>query len=999
MTVKKIRKRDGRVVDFEREKIVNVVWKAAKAVGGKDRKRADDLADQIVNVVNAQFKRKIPNVEDVQDIVEKVLIEEGHAKTAKAYILYREQHKKIRDVRKMLSDVSVVEKYLDETDWKVKENANMSYSLQGLNFHISSSIISKYWLNNIYPSEIRDAHVSGDFHVHDLGIFGAYCVGWDLRDLIMSGFKGVRGKIECKPAKHFRVAFGQLVNFFYTLQGEAAGAQAFSSFDTLLSPYIRKDNLDYKGVKQAMQEFVFNINVPTRVGFQCLSEDTDILTPDGWKKYNRVKKGDIIKTFNPAKKVIENSVVKKVFSRQYSGPMYNIRNRIQDQLISPGHRIVRKMFNTDKYCLEEIENASRLNSPLILPIAAGNRKKEVKLTDEQIRLMAWIISEGTLEKKRKHRVCHRISIYQSSIKNKKNYKEIIDLLRHFKLRYSESESKGSLGMPVKRTRLDAESSRKIHGWFGTRESVKFIPKPLLDMSQKQSRVFLETYIKGDGFEKSKISLTDERLLDQLQQIIVNSGYGFTVLKRLPTIGKKSIFVLRVIRHENTYVSEIKKVRYKGIIWCPNTDNETVIARRNGKVFITGNTPFTNITLDLKVPEFMKDEAVALGGKLLDSTYGEYQEEMDMFNRAFAEVMVEGDAKGRVFTFPIPTYNITKDFDWDNKKYEKIWEMTSKYGIPYFSNFINSDMKPEDVRSMCCRLRLDNRELRKRGGGLFGANPLTGSIGVVTLNMPRIGYLSKNEDEYFARLESLMGVAKNSLEIKRKVIESFTEKGLYPYSRFYLRMTKKAMGSYWKNHFSTIGVIGMNESLMNFMDINIASGEGVKFAVRVMDFIREKLTQYQGETENIYNLEATPGEGTSYRLALLDKKLNPGIMVANEYNVRKFGAPPYYTNSTQLPVNYTDDIFKALNLQDALQSRYTGGTVLHGFVGEKSPSPEATKNLVRKVAENFSLPYFTITPTFSICPKHGYIRGEHEYCPICDEEIGYRQGVKVAVKAR
>ncbi|MCK5023049.1 MAG: ribonucleoside triphosphate reductase, partial [Candidatus Aenigmarchaeota archaeon] len=409
------------------------------------------------------------------------------------------------------------------------------------------------------------------------------------------------------------------------------------------------------------------------------------------------------------------------------------------------------------------------------------------------------------------------------------------------------------------------------------------------------------------------------------------------------------------------------------------------------------TPFTNITLDLKIPSFMKDEHVAIGGEILDSKYGDYQEEMDMFNKAFAEVMLEGDAKGRIFTFPIPTYNITKDFEWDDPKYNIIWEMTAKYGIPYFSNFINSDMNPEDVRSMCCRLRIDNRELKKRGGGLFGANPLTGSIGVVTLNMPRIGYLSKNEDEYFARLGTLMDLARDSLETKRKIIESFTNKGLYPYSKFYLRGTKDGTGGYWKNHFGTIGVIGMNESVMNFMDTNIASKEGIEFTKKVMDFMRDKLAEYQEKTNNIYNLEATPGEGTSFRLARLDKKFNPGIVVANEFNVRKQKAPPYYTNSTQLPVNYTDDIFKALELQDDLQCKYTGGTVLHAFIGEDSPSPEAAKSLVKKITEKYALPYFTVTPTFSICPNHGYMPGRHDYCPKCDEDIGYMEEKAVVAK--
>lgn len=1410
--IDKIRKRDGRIVKFRPEKVTSAIWAAAQAVGGKDRAIAEKLTKDVVKLLERKYEGDgVPGVEHIQDLVEKALVESGHAKTAKAYILYREQHKNLREVTKLLRDITIVDDYIEELDWRVRENSNMTYSLQGLNVHITSKVISNYWLNSVYPKEIRDAHINGEYHIHDLGTLGAYtyfgkesviaklngrllvtsfqrlyeslkekenllskadnawakypenlmvldgkgwtkatrlvkkakkkkmhfikneggrsvivtddhpmilneqgetkaaklvktekdktltvdlgklltseklfkretvflaeellnrgiddfwvdgmpleeysnyskdfkanvmvsannnanvlpnrikltenlgylvgyclaegsvdthklkikqkrtpsnkkaferlkkaahglgcrlyardkngittldianttfvkylikevftcggiskdkmlpedilsynkkfvkgivagvidgdgsinssktsidlrtssrtmleqmatvlnllgfvakdrniegvgterefkgrrivqnyplfgisfrtlkgkslpsfkynsaglsskawraegagwhkvlnnegtkimdkyiydittdsstlivngmwnhnCVGWDLEDLLASGFRGVRGKIESRPAKHFDVALMQIVNFMYTLQGEAAGAQALSSFDTLLAPFIRVDNLDYKQVKQSMQKFLFNMNVPTRVGFQCLSEDTDILTPEGWKNYRRVKKGSVIKTFNLEKKIIEDSVVRKVFSRQYSGTMYNLKNRIQDQLISPGHRIVRNKFSTDRYCLEEIENASRLKSPLIMPIAAGNRNKEAKLNDEQIKLMAWIISEGTIEKKKERRVCYRVTIYQSALRNKKNCDEIRGLLKHFGLSYSERDSKASLGMPVKMMRLDAESSRKIHGWFSTRDSVKFIPKQLLDMSQRQSRIFLETYIKGDGFEKSKISLTDERLLDQLQQIIVNSGYGFTVLERPPTIGKKTIFVLRVIRHENTYVSDIRKVNYKGVIWCPNTDNETVIARRNGKVFITGNTPFTNITMDLTPPSFMKNQPVIIGGKPQDTTYGDYQKEMDMMNRAFAETMLEGDASSRPFTFPIPTYNVTKDFPWDKEELKAIWQMTAKYGIPYFANFINSDMKPDDVRSMCCRLRIDNRELKKRGGGLFGSHPLTGSTGVVTINLPRIAYEAENDEDFFDILERRMELAKESLIIKREVLEQFTKSGLYPYSKFYLRRIKESQGTYWKNHFSTIGIIGMNDALLNFSGHDIAQPEGRAFATKVLEFMRDKLADFQQETGDIFNLEATPAEGTSYRLARIDRKLYPKIKI---YNLERYGkkdAKPYYTNSTQLPVGHTDDIFKALELQDQLQTKYTGGTVLHGFIGEKLPSIEATKTLVKTIAENFHLPYFTLTPTFSICPHHGYLKGEHEYCPKCDEESG------------
>ncbi|MCW8965280.1 MAG: ribonucleoside triphosphate reductase [Candidatus Pacearchaeota archaeon] len=673
--VNKIRKRDGSVVFFDSDKIFEAVWKAVKAVGGSDKERVKKISDLVVvGLVKKYGDMGIPDVEEVQDLVEKVLIEEGHAKVAKAYILYRKSRQELRDIKGLFDTIEVVDDYIGLNDWMVKENSNMGFSLQGLNNYIATKIIANYWMRRIYPEAIRKAHESGDIHVHDLGTLGAYCVGWDLKDLLTVGFTGVSGKVSSKPAKHLRSALGQAVNFFYTLQGETAGAQAFSNFDTLLAPFIRYDNLDYKQVKQAMQEFLFNLAVPTRVGFQ--------------------------------------------------------------------------------------------------------------------------------------------------------------------------------------------------------------------------------------------------------------------------------------------------------------------------------TPFTNITMDLKVPSYMAHEPVIVGGKTQRETYGDFQKEMDMLNKAFAECMIEGDAQGRVFTFPIPTYNITKDFDWDNSDYDLIWDMTAKYGIPYFSNFINSDMSPEDARSMCCRLRLDQKELRKRGGGLFGANPQTGSIGVVTINMPRLGFTSVDEEDLFRKLGDLMELAKESLEIKRKSIELFTKRGLYPYSKFYLRMVNKRFGEYWKNHFATIGLLGMNEAIMNFMPgENIATRKGKEFAVRVLEFMRKRLAEYQEETGNIYNLEATPGEGTSYKFARKDKKKYGRIVCANERQVRTKGSEAYYTNSTQLPVNYTNDLFEALDLQDDLQCLYTGGTVLHGFLGEKINANSA-KRLVKKIAETYHLPYFTLTPTFSVCPIHGYLAGDHEYCPKCDEEIGYDENAEL-----
>lgn len=756
--------------------------------------------------------------------------------------------------------------------------------------------------------------------------------------------------------------------------GNSAGAQAMSNFDTYLAPFIRRDGLNYKQVKQSIQEFIFNCMVPTRVGFQCLSEDTEILTKEGWKTYEQVKEGEIIKTFNPEKRIIEEKEVKKVFSREYEGKMYRVLNRIQDQLLSPNHRMVRKRFNTNNYVLEEVEKVMEFNSPQAVPIASSNNNEDIDLTNEEIKLAAWIISEGSLEKRGNWR---RITIYQSKEKNKEKYEEILSLLDILGFEYSLQEGSESLGDVVMQIRFDSDNSREILKLFDTEDKVKKIPEKFLEMSQEQSRIFLETYIKGDGHERSKITVSDKETLEDLQRIVVNAGYGFTVAKRDSSgVGKKLLYILRLIRHQETYIREIKEVDYKGVIWSVNTDNETVIAKRKGKVFITGNTPFINTSLDVTVPDHLKDQPIVIGGEPQKETYGEFQEEMDIFNKAFYEVLMEGDSKGRPFTFPIPDISISKDFNWENPALDRMWEATAKYGINYFSNFVNSDMDPEDARSMCCRLRLDNRQLIKRGGGLFGSNPLTGSVGVVTINLPRIGYLSKDKDEYFQRLAELMDLAKDSLEIKRKVLEDFIEKGLYPYTKHYLYPVKQLRGSYFGNHFSTVGIIGMNESLLNFLGENIASENGRSFALEVMDFMRDRLVEYQEETDNLYNLEATPGEGASYRQARVDKEKYPDIITAGTEDA------PYYTNSVHLPVGYTNDPFEALDLQDELQQMFTGGTVLHLFLGEKVDDPEAAKNLIRKVCENYHLPYVTITPTFSICPNCGYIKGEKFYCSNC-----------------
>ncbi|MBN2283440.1 MAG: ribonucleoside triphosphate reductase [Deltaproteobacteria bacterium] len=674
----KIRKRDGRLVKFDASKITNAIAKAGEATGEFSEKDAQRLTIRVLTLAEKLFDDKIMTVEEIQDIVEDALLNSSYRKTAKAYIIYRDQHARLREIANKM-EVDLVDQYLQKMDWKINENSNMDYSLQGLNNYVSSEVSKVYWLNKIYPDEIRQAQHNGDFHIHDLSLLSVYCVGWDLYDLLLEGFKGASGKVESKPAKHLRSALGQVVNFFYTLQGEAAGAQAFSNFDTLLAPFIRYDDLTYNEVKQALQEFIFNINVPTRVGFQ--------------------------------------------------------------------------------------------------------------------------------------------------------------------------------------------------------------------------------------------------------------------------------------------------------------------------------TPFTNVTLDIEVPPYYTDKNVIIGGVPLTETYGDFQEEMNILNKAFLEVMAEGDAKGRVFTFPIPTYNITRHFEWDNPHLDNLWEMTAKYGVPYFSNFINSDMSPEDARSMCCRLRIDNRELVKRGGGLFGSNPLTGSIGVITMNMPRIGYLSGTKEEFRERLTKLMVMAKESLETKRKVLEKFTDGNLYPYTKYYLRHMKERFGEYWKNHFSTIGLVGMNEACLNFLGKSIADPEGLEFTRETLDFMRDKLLEFQEETGNNYNLEATPAEGTSHSLARKDKERYPDIILSTA-NGDGGASSVFYTNSTQLPVNYTDDIFEALDLQDDIQTRYTGGTVFHIYAGERIDDASAIKVLVRRICEQYHLPYFTFSPTFSVCQNHGYLKGEQETCPTCGEScevftrvVGYLRPVK------
>jgi ribonucleoside-triphosphate reductase len=672
-----IQKRDGRIVPFDQKKVAMALAKAGAATGEFGERQAEKLAYKVLAEALEQIDADVPTVEQIQDVTEAVLVKSRYKETAKAFIIYRHKH---NETRKLIehSQIDLMDQYIGQMDWRVRENSNMTFSLQGLRNYVASEVTKNYWLNNVYTKEIGDAHKNGDMHIHDLDSLSTYCVGWDLADLLKEGFKGVAGKVTCKPAKHFRSALGQAVNFLYTLQGEAAGAQAFSSFDTLLAPFIRYDKLNYDQVKQALQEFIFNMNVPTRVGFQ--------------------------------------------------------------------------------------------------------------------------------------------------------------------------------------------------------------------------------------------------------------------------------------------------------------------------------TPFTNITLDITVPKHMAKDPAVIGGEFVDEDYGDFQKEMDILNKALLEVMIEGDADGRVFTFPIPTVNITKDFDWDNPVIDNLWEASAKYGLNYFSNFINSDMNPEDARSMCCRLRIDNRVLEARGGGLFGSNPLTGSIGVVTLNLPRLALqarennfadtvdaktLEKFKKNFKKQIAKFMTLAKDSLEVKRKLVERLTEQDLYPYSKYYLRSIKQQTGAYWTNHFSTIGLIGMNEACLDLLGVNIGSSAGKDFAIEVMDFMRSQLLEFQAETNHNYNLEATPAEGTTYRLARIDQK-DFGDRAYFSNGKGESVKTPFYTNSTHLPVDFTDDLFEILDLQDDLQAKYTGGTVIHFFLGERLDDTQTLKNLVKKICTQYKLPYFTFSPSFSICKNHGYISGEHATCEKCGE---------------
>lgn len=965
--VTQIKKRDGKIVPFDKAKITDAIFKAAQSLGGKDRKEAERLTEIVVEFVKKRFREEIPSVENIQDIVEEVLIKEGHAKTAKAYILYREQHNKLREAQTTFIDVeNTVGSYLERSDWRVKENSNEAFSFSGLLLYVAGKVMANYNLTRMYNQEISDAHKKGYFHIHDLshGVIG-YCAGWSLKNLLLMGFGGVPNKVDCRPAKHLSTVVHQMVNYIGCLQMEFAGAQAFSSVDTLLAPFIRADNLDYKQVKQQMQQLVYSLNIPSRWG--CFSEDTEILTENGWKLGKELKVGEVIATFNINTEKIEYLPVERMTKNHYTGKMYNLKNRIMDQLITPNHKVLRRIHNFDesvsssKYVLEQADSL-KTKIPLI-PL--GGKFKGADMHEDYVKALAWIVSEGSLCEN------ERIGISQSFIQNPGKCEEIRTCLNNLKIPFDEQiKQSGFTGeMSCLRFRINRPLSREICNNFFP-DYVKKIPDELKNLNTELTRIFIDTYMKADGHPAENKIYTKSKIdADTLQEMTVKAGWGSTCYKN-----KNGIYVVRLIKHDCSQITSINQVDYDGIVWCPTTRNNTVVVRRKGKVFISGNSqyPFSNLTFDWTCPSDYKDEPAIVGGKRMDYTYGDCQKEMDMVNKAFLEVMVEGDAKGSVFSFPIPTYNLTKDFDWNSENANLLFDLAAKYGLPYFQNYVGSGLDPSSIRAMCCRLNLNQLELMNRPGSMWGPGDSTGSIGVVTMNMNRLGYEANSKEEFFEKLNHYMFLARQSLEIKRKVIEKNLQNGLMPF-------TKRYLGTF-SNHFSTIGLCGMHECAMNFLgkDKGIQTEEGKAFAIEVLKFMRDKIRQFQQETGSLYNLEATPAESTAYRLARLDKELYPEIITSGEKE-------PYLTNSSQLPVDHTDDAITAIEHQNDIQPLYTGGTMFHTFLGEKMSSGESCKRLVKKIAYNTRLPYFSITPTFSICKEHGYIKGEQFKCPECNAD--------------
>lgn len=881
--------------------------------------------------------------------------------------------------------MSIIESYINSSDWRVKENSNTTYSFSGLVLHLATTEMAKYMLKEVYPKEVAEAHKTGAIHVHDLGFISSYCMGWSLENLLLNGLKldfNVGNKAISAPPKHLSSAINQMVNFLGVVQMENAGAQAFNSVDTYLAPFVKVDKLTYKEIKQEIQSMIYHLNYPSRWG--CVTEDVEILTKEGWKKYNEIEVGDLVATFNIYSKKLEYQPVLRVNVYDYDGELIELKNRKLNILVTPNHRVVRQKFNSNEFVIDLAKELYGYDTPISIPLAAEYDNGEEQESDDFIKLVAWILAEGSIPNS-----SERITIYQSD-KNICYCEEIREILRNCNINWYEKKSKSGFGSDYDCNVfvLSRPASREIKKKIQKNK----LPQCIKNTTLRQKRIFIETYIKADGYietngtnlKREKIYVKDTSFKNEIVQLLTEIGYGTTANKT-----PNDVWRITIYKTPLATITKKNKVYYRGKVWCPTVPNGTFVARRDETVFITGNSqsPFTNFTLDIICPEDKRNYPVIVGGKQMDFTYGDCQKEMDMINMAILEVLEEGDASGKMFTFPIITYNITKDFSWDSSVAEKMYQVVAKNGFPYFANFVNSDMKPSDIRSMCCRLRLDKRELIKRGGGLFGAGDQTGAIGVVTINLPQIGYLANTEKEYFDLLDERLEIGLKCHEIKRKLLEENLERGLYPYTKQYI--------GHFNNHFSVFGIIGMHESLLNFMGMSLDTKEGKEFALRVLDYINNRLAEFQERTSNVlYSLEATPAEGASYRLAKEDLKRYPDIITSGTKT------NPYYTNSVHLPVNYSSNIFEVLDIQDELQTKFTGGTVIHLYIGEKINDYRVVKNLIYKVCSSYKLPYFSITPTFSICSDHKYISGEHFICPICGKDclvysrvVGYYSAVQ------
>lgn len=952
----------------------------------------------------------------------------------------------------LINCTDTVNEYVNREDWRIKSNANTGYSAAGLVNNLAGKVIANWWLDEVYSPAEGMAHREGDYHIHDLDICGAYCCGHDLQKLLQEGFNGVIARVGAKPPKHFREALYQMANYLGILQAEWAGAQAFSSFDTLLAPYVFYDmmieGIDEKAIRKAIVNFVYNLNVPSRWG-QCVPTSYRCLKADGtWVNYENLQIGDEIYVIDMESGLLKKDKITHLNLFDAPKKMHRYANKANgfNFEVTPNHRVI---YKTGSNNLKIKESAELLDYDMVgIPIAPWGKhtpesfmSNEYDIQDELLELIAYIITDGAIVKQEGKQT--HISWFKSPRRfGIERFEELCDILNITYSRRKDESSKfeGSFVYEY-RMNISENTNKIIELLNGTKHEV---PEFMQHLSPRQCYIILDAWVLMDGhFDGAhwKMQADNKKLQEMLAYLAIKAGKAVSLNERLIGTNKNATIYANLHKRQirSCVVSEVEASCEK--VWCPTTETGTFVCMTDeGYVFLTGNSPFTNITIDWTVPSVLKDLVPMRGdvpyfvgiynnslkekieaakqstvgeskylkfineirARLNDFesddemlmyslTYKNFQKEMDIINRCFYQVMSDGDKDGQPFTFPIPTINITEDFDWDNPNCEYLFENTAKYGHSYFQNFIGSQYlrdengkltvkdpnaySPNDLRSMCCRLQLDKKALRKRGGGLFGSDSQTGSIGVVTINMARLGYLYKGDFEGMkSRLKELCDMASSTLEKKRKKVVELNEMGLFPYTRRYINT--------FDTFFSTIGVNGMNEMIRNFTndEYDIADSRGQQMAKELLDFINVQLLRYQDETGNLYNLEATPAEGTTYRFAREDAKRFDDIIQAG------YEDAPYYTNSSQLPVDFSADPFAVLELQDDLQKKYTGGTVLHLYMNERVSSPEVCKQLVKKVLTNYRLPYISITPSFSVCPKHGYISGDHEFCPLCDKEI-------------